>query len=119
MTSFHPELLTWTALLGKWVDFAQASLALPQDAEGKRWRQSVVPIINLQAVTFALADLELLIPADRAVARDKAAILVEKAAEDLQAIWDRSPQPELLMEILKDARLALAGAGIQKSGEPG
>ena len=50
---FDPEALTWTGLLTQWVQFAQATLALPDEAEGPRWRASTPAIINLQAVTFA------------------------------------------------------------------
>jgi hypothetical protein len=33
----HPDALTWAGLLGQWLDFARASVALPDDAEGRRW----------------------------------------------------------------------------------
>ena len=41
MTDLRPSDLTWTALLARWIEFAKASVALPDDAEGDRWRSSV------------------------------------------------------------------------------
>ena len=110
MTAFRPEALTWTGLLSKWMEFAQASLALPDDAEGRRWRASVTPIINLQAVTFALGDLAKLDPADRPHARDKAAVLIRENAAALEETWRGESMPALAGEIIDDARAALANA---------
>ena len=65
--------LTWPALLAHWTGFAQSSLALPRNSDGDRWRSAVPAIINMQAVTFALADLgKLAAPGERALALDKA-----------------------------------------------
>ncbi len=107
MTSLRPDSLTWTALLGQWVDFARASLALPRDAESKRWQHSVPAIITLQAVTFALADLVRLGVDERALARDKAELLISGAAAELRSIWSGQPMPASILEIAEDARAAL------------
>ena len=108
MQPLHPETLTWTALLGKWIEFAQTSVALPRDAEGDRWRASVAPIVNLQAVTFALAELGDLPEVDRPLARDKAEMLIMENESTLETIWTASGLPDSLTEITSDARLALA-----------
>ena len=108
MQPLHPETLTWTALLGKWIEFAQTSVALPRDAEGDRWRASVAPIVNLQAVTFALAELGDLPEVDRPLARDKAEMLIMENESTLETIWTASGLPDSLREITSDARLALA-----------
>lgn len=107
MQPLHPETLTWTALLGKWIEFAQASVALTGDAEGDRWRKSVPGVINLQAVTFALAELGDLPAEDRPVARDKAEILISDNADKLGSIWGDGQLPDGLKEIIADARKAL------------
>ncbi len=107
MQPLHPETLTWTALLGKWIEFAQTSVALPRDAEGDRWKQSVVPVINLQAVTFALAELGDLPEADRPLARDKAEMLINDTDDKLLKLWDDTQLPASLKEIIADAREAL------------
>ena len=107
MQPLHPETLTWTALLGKWIEFAQTSVALPKGAEGDRWRASVAPIVNLQAVTFALAELKDLPTADRPLARDKAEILISDNAEKLSELWGEMHLPATLHEIIADARVAL------------
>lgn len=110
MPPLRPEILSWTALLGRWMDFAAASLAIPEEADGDRWRASVAPVISLQAVTFALGDLERLDMEDRPYARDTAAVLIRDAAEALGRIWDRAARPALIEEIVRDAPLALEAA---------
>ena len=108
MGSLNPEALTWTGLLAQWVRFAQASLALPEDSDGPRWRASVPAVINLQAVTFALADLDRLRPDERALALDKAEILVTESVDQLERIWDGVEMSAALREICDDSRAALA-----------
>jgi hypothetical protein len=107
MDQLHPEALTWTALLGKWMDFAKASLALPDDAEGDRWRASVTAVINLQAVTFALADLAQLPQGQRPFGRDRAEVMIRDNAGQLEQIWRGEPMPDELLEIGHDAHRAL------------
>jgi len=111
MSSLRPEILTWTGLLGQWVRFAQASLALPPDAQGSRWRTSVPAVINLQAVTFALADLEKLAADERALALDKARLLIDGAVSRLERAWNGEIMPALLSEIRGDAQRAWQCAG--------
>jgi hypothetical protein len=116
MHRLDADALTWTALLSKWIEFAQASLALPDDAEGERWRRSVGSIITLQAVTFALAEIERLPVADRAVARDKAEVLIETSCRQLERLWiddaddARTRLPPMMEEVCEDAFVALDGA---------
>jgi hypothetical protein len=107
MGDLRPDALTWTVLLSKWVEFAQASLALPEEAEGPRWRDSVPAVINLQAVTFALADLARLPEADRPLARDRADLLIRDSVQQLREAWRSVPMPEPILEMADDARDAL------------
>lgn len=104
----HPEAMTWTALLGRWMQFAQATLALREEDDGEKWRASVPAIINLQAVTFALADLDRLPPEEYALAIDKAELLITTSAAQLDAIWADAVRSPSLNEIIADARHALA-----------
>lgn len=106
----HPEALTWTGLLGRWIEFAQGALALPDDADGDRWRRSVPAIINLQAVTFALADLGSLPWEEHDLARDRAEILVRRHAAEIEGAWRAVAMPPELLELLEDAGRALAHA---------
>ena len=115
MSSLGPEALTWTGLLAQWIQFARASLALPEESEGPRWRASVASIINLQAVTFALADLDRLRSEERALALDKGELLIRRSAAELQRIWLPSALPDALEEIVADAQLALQTASAKKS----
>jgi hypothetical protein len=109
MSSLGPEILTWTGLLAQWVRFAQASLALPEDSDGfgARWRASVAAIINLQAVTFALADLERLAANERLLALDKAELLIDQSTGEIERIWAGIELSPALREVCADARLAL------------
>ncbi len=125
MDELPPSIdLTWPALLAHWTAFAKSSLALPKTAEGERWRQAVPSIIGLQAVTYALADLDQLAkPGERALALDKAEMLIRKHAGELHALWPppsaspssnkderREPFPNALAEMIEDARLARSAA---------
>lgn len=107
--------LTWPALLAHWTSVAQASLALPKTAEGERWRNAVAPIIGLQAVTFAMADLDRLeagegdTPAGaRGAAIDVAEVLVKRHAGELNTLWAGEPMPPEVDAIIADARKAMA-----------
>ncbi|TVQ64331.1 MAG: hypothetical protein EA379_01830, partial [Phycisphaerales bacterium] len=87
---------------------AQASLALPGDANGDRWRRSVAPIVGLQAVVFALADTDELPDDERALGLDRADVLIRAHAADLHEAWRAEPMPPLVAELIDDARAALA-----------
>ena len=105
--------LTWPALLARWTAFAQSSIALPKNFEGERWRAAVSSIINLQAVTFALAELDTLSAeggGERALALDKSDIIIRSATGQLHALWRAEPLPTELVTLTSDARLALAAA---------
>lgn len=97
---------TWPALLAHWFTFAQASIAFPQTPEGDRLRAAVPSIINLQAVTFALAELHLLQQADRPAAIDKAAHLIDQHAALLLGMFNANPNVELTT-LINDARATL------------
>lgn len=112
-----PPDLTWPALLAHWTSFAQASLALPKNEVGDRYRAAVPAIINLQAVTFALADLgKLTMPGERAVALDKAELIMRGSTGTLHGLWRAEPLPQELVTMIHDANAALAAvrsAGIE------
>lgn len=118
--------LTWPALLAHWTAFAQASLALPKTAEGDRWRAAVPAIVGLQAVTFALADLDRLRTGgeggesgevggereggERALAIDRADMLIRKHSAQLHDLWAGEPLHPEIARMIEDARAALAAA---------
>lgn len=104
--------MTWAALLGRWLDFARASVALPKDTAGQRWRQSVAPIITLQAVIFALRQLDDLPEDERALGLDRAEILIRQESAGLNSAWRGEPMPELLLELIADAPAALRAATV-------
>ncbi|GEM_PF-229338 len=108
--SLPVDELTWAALLGRWLDFARASVALPGDAEGQRWRASVAPIITLQAITFALGQLNGLPEDERALGLDRAEVLLRQESVRLNSDWRGEPMPALLLELINDASLALRTA---------
>jgi hypothetical protein len=113
MTGTTPDsnALTWSALLGKWTDFAKAGLALPTDGEGGRWRRVIAPAIGLQAVTHALSELaEIDDPGERAAGLDRAEILIATHAAEIHDVWSGEPLPMELVELIGDARAAAAAA---------
>ncbi|MEX1017713.1 MAG: hypothetical protein WD534_10170 [Phycisphaeraceae bacterium] len=103
----HPERLTWTALLGHWVAFARNAVGLPDDAEGQRMRASVADVIMLQAVWFALQQVDELDRAERALGLDRAAVLIEKHAAALEQRWQGQAMPEAMRGLIDDARAML------------
>ncbi len=102
------DKLTWIALLGQWVEFAQSALALPDDVDGRRLRDSVADIIMLQAVWYALRHLEELPGEQRAVGVDRAQLLIDKHAQTLMRRWPNQVMPARLHEIIEDANNLLA-----------
>jgi hypothetical protein len=109
--------LTWTVLLGRWVEFARAAVALPSDGEGGRWRGAVPDVIQLQAVCFSLEHLHELAADERALGLDRAAVLIERHAAALSRRWDGGPLPSGLRELIDDARAALRRR--QDDADPG
>ncbi|MEM6393130.1 MAG: hypothetical protein AAF797_10190 [Planctomycetota bacterium] len=106
----HPEALTWAALLGRWVSFAEASVALPPEGEAGLLRESVVDVITLQAVCCALGELDELSEEQRALGRDRAGVLVERHAGALRRRWAGAEMPEALTELVDEAERAVRSA---------
>lgn len=116
----HPEHLTWAALLGRWIEFAQSAVALPDDAAGRAWKQAVPPIIGLQAVTMALGEVDQLAPDQRALGIDRANILIERHTKELRdafAVTDTSQLHPMLIELIGDAHIAVSKVS-SDAGEP-
>ena len=104
----HPEHLTWAALLGRWVEFARQSVGLPRDEVGQLMRDSVPDVIMLQAIWFALQQVDELSPAERALGLDRAEVLFDKHAAAMRRRWAGHVMPEELMQLIEDARQQLA-----------
>ncbi|MAC18143.1 MAG: hypothetical protein CMJ23_00400 [Phycisphaerae bacterium] len=107
-------LITWTTLLSHWTSLVKASeglvMASPDDPDAHRWRDSITEIVTLQAVTFALGDLEAMAEPDRALARDRADLAVTESAAGLDREWRGVEMPPMLLEIAADARRAVEAA---------
>lgn len=101
------RLITWSALLARWTEFAQAAMSLPETGDGARWRKAVAPIISLQATTMALAELPTLETDEMPVALDRAEIGINAAISTLTELWHDEASPEELLTLIEDARLAL------------
>lgn len=104
----QPTPIAWTTLLAHWTRVAQAAVALPKDADGDRWRGSIPPLIALHAIACALGELDRVSDHDRASALDKADLLIQRDATTLAALWRSEPMPEAIVELLEEARRALA-----------
>ncbi len=110
------RVLTWTALLAQWTDFAQRAVALPASAEGRRWREAVAPLITLSAVTHALDDLDRVADEERPLALDRAEILCREATHRLHELWRGEALPEQVGALIEDSRSAFeraANAGVE------
>lgn len=100
----------WTALLAHAMHLAKASRAWGGSAEGERMRESVAPLVQLQAVAIAMRQLGGLAPSSRAYARDQADVLLQRACESLRATWHGDPMPGPVLQAMSDARQAIANA---------
>jgi len=103
----EPAPIAWTTLLAHWTRVAQAAVALPKDAEGDRWRESIPPLIALHAIACALGELDRVSDHDRASALDKADLLIQRDAAALAMLWRSEPMPRAIVDLLEDARRAL------------
>lgn len=111
-----PDITTWSALLAHWTDFARASVALPDDGEGGRWKRAVPHVISLQATAMALAELDRVDDGERPLALDRAEIACRDSTRAVHELWRGEPMPELLGELVQDARVAFesaANAGVE------
>ncbi|MDX2145915.1 MAG: hypothetical protein SFZ23_00195 [Planctomycetota bacterium] len=104
--------LTWALLLSKWSELAQRSFALPRSAEGDRWKAAVPEIIALQSVFYTLKEIVELggefERRERAVAGDKAGLLIREHASRLHTIWKGQEFPLQVREIIDDTRDTLS-----------
>ena len=101
--------LTWTVLLARWTDFARSAVALPKTGEAGHYRESVAPLISLHAVTHALGEVHLLDEDERALAIDRAEILIRREFETLERIWSKKNQiPDALAVFVNDAAEAIS-----------
>lgn len=131
------ESITWATLLAHFTSLAKASLALPKDASGDRWRAAVPAIVSLQAVTHALwaldavqeleerrgkkpasrstrrerrVGVQMMENQERAVSLDKAEILIRRDSQRLRELWEhRTLHPELA-SLIDDANEAYDAA---------
>jgi len=92
------------------MNFARTAMALPKDGDGPRWRASVPAIITLQAVSFALTELEMISKEERPLAMDRAEILIHDAIHQLDEAWASEPRSDSLTDLVDDALTALATA---------
>ncbi|MBG81422.1 MAG: hypothetical protein CMJ39_12040 [Phycisphaerae bacterium] len=104
--SLQPGNLSWAALLGKWMDFAKASTVLPDTVEGHQWRASVAPMITLQGITFAMAELEQVEASQRLLGWDRGELLVDQASIELDECWGPD-LPSSVLETIQSAESAL------------
>lgn len=110
MARYDARKMTWTALLGRWIEFARSAVALPDDAEGRAWKQSVPAIIALQAVAMALGEADRLDPDQRALGIDRSRLLIERHTGELQAAFGETPLHPMLQELIDDANAAVERA---------
>ncbi len=104
------RLLGWSAMLAKWTEFAQASVALPKDQDGPRWKACVPPIISMQAIVAALGELDQLPRAHRPVAIDAADELLREQLVLVHEAWSGELIPESISDLIEESRQAVFDA---------
>ena len=106
MTSLEP--IAWIALVARWTELARASRAIP--AENTRLRDSVAPLIAIEANSAALGQLARVPEDERAHARDLAEISIRGAAAELDRLWRGEEWPEEFLAACESAERALRHA---------
>lgn len=102
------DKLTWSVLLGRWITFAKAAVAIPEDDMGTRVKASVPDIIMLQAVWFSLADIDQLPADEQALGLDKARILIDQHAGAIRGRFAGGDLPDAIAELIDDAETRYA-----------
>ena len=102
----EPDRLTWAVLLARWTDFARSAVALPEAGEPGLVRQSVTDIITLQAVWFALRQMDELSESERAIGLDRAGVLIARHRGAIEARFGDALLPEGLQSLLNDVEEA-------------
>ena len=98
--------LTWAGLLGQWVQFAQTAVALPEGAEGDRWKAAVADLIGLSALTMALDESGHLPDAEKALAKDRAKVLLDRHRDNLRSIFGLDGMHPMVRQMINDAEAA-------------
>lgn len=94
--------------MSHWVAMAQSVVNFPEQGEGAAWRASVPPLVTLQALAWSLNELhDRIDAADRAVAIDKAAVMIGDAVAALHRAWAEEAMPEGPHAAVAAARTAL------------
>ncbi|MFO0826628.1 MAG: hypothetical protein U0572_00635 [Phycisphaerales bacterium] len=102
------EPMTWAGLLSRWMEITKASVALPETGDAGRWKRSIPSFIELQATICALGELAAIPEPDRPLARDRAEIVVRRAAQRLHRVWSGAQMPEELVELERSAQAGLS-----------
>jgi len=97
-------------LLAKWVAFARSAVAMPASGAEGLFKQSVPDIIGLQAVWFALDEMDGLSDDQKALGIDRAAVLIQTHGASLRKRWVGEAMPNGLIELIHDAESRLQAA---------
>lgn len=108
------EKLTWATLLARWIEFARTAVAFAKDDPV---RVSVGDIIMLQAVWFALRQMDDLDESQRALGLDRAAILIEKHTAAIAERWPDDGLPDLIVDLISDTSNAWDRANAASTSE--
>jgi hypothetical protein len=104
------DAIAWSTLLAKWIQWAKASVALPDDAAGTAWKASLPHLISLQAITHAMNELADVVLSDRAFALERAEYSVKEHTTGLHSCWASEPLPESVATVIDTAQVTLARA---------
>ncbi|MHC4975600.1 MAG: hypothetical protein ACYTF7_03225 [Planctomycetota bacterium] len=104
------DAIAWSTLLARWIEWARAAVALPDDAHGSSWKASLPHLIALQAITHALDELPSVVAADRPLALERAALTIRESCKALHNCWAGEPMPISITVFIDEAHHTLARA---------
>ena len=99
------DALGWTALVAGWVELARASRSVPPSHT--QLRESIAPLITLEANAAALGQLAQVIAAQRPHARAMAELSIRNATQTLRELWAHQTCPSEFLDACTTAQVAL------------
>jgi hypothetical protein len=113
------DAFTWAALLARWMELAQAAVALERQGGaplaaacgGGGWSRGMPALITFEALRHAMTQLGTLPPDERSFALDQATVLLESRRADLEDAFEVIP--DAIAQADRQAEAAIESARLR------